>query len=156
MNNDANKKQRTLSEESRLETLHQILHLSDSQMRHLMSKSIASGLRMKRWHWLSKHMIWYVESRNSALYIINPFRACVSSYLIYVINSCSFSHLIFVAVHSLYHLVSGNYLTTPFFFQLEKKKICTENTTCRQIDQPLNVHAKLSVTFGWKNLASHH
>lgn len=35
-------------------------------MRHLTSKSIASGLQMKRWHWLSKHMISYVECHISA------------------------------------------------------------------------------------------
>lgn len=62
MNSVVNKKLRRLGEELGLEILHLIHHLPKFRMKHLMSKSIVSGLQMKRLPWLFRHMIWYVKS----------------------------------------------------------------------------------------------
>lgn len=59
MNYTAYRKSRDLKRELNLETLHQVLHLINSQMRHKMSKNMLSELLMKKLLLLFKHMIWY-------------------------------------------------------------------------------------------------
>lgn len=58
MNSVVNKKLKILSEVLGLETSRLILRQLDSLMKRLMSKSIASGLLMKKQPWLSRLMIW--------------------------------------------------------------------------------------------------